>query len=188
MRCSNCGASLKISADQEYFACGYCGTEQIVESKGGTVYLKPIIDAIRKVQLGTDKTASEMALKRLTVELSNINNDIEHLEKRRPRSDQTEIQIGPTAMLVLFAASFPIGAFIVLSSPLSSQNLIGNIVWGVFLMLIGGGCLFGLYTKRWDRKHARQRRSSIDTELQDAWARRFRIEEEIAKHRVLAAS
>lgn len=81
LRCSNCGASLKISAEQEYFACGYCGTEQIVERSGGTVYLKPIIDAIRKVQVGTDKTASEMALKRLEVELSNINNDIAHLEK-----------------------------------------------------------------------------------------------------------
>jgi len=45
------------------FACGYCGSNLIVERKGGTVSLKSVTDAIGKVQIGTDKTAAELALK-----------------------------------------------------------------------------------------------------------------------------
>jgi predicted RNA-binding Zn-ribbon protein involved in translation (DUF1610 family) len=57
LKCSGCGASLEVSADMEHFACGYCGIEQFVERKGGTVSLKPVTDAIIRVQVGTDKTA-----------------------------------------------------------------------------------------------------------------------------------
>ncbi|MEK6406257.1 MAG: hypothetical protein AABN34_04760 [Acidobacteriota bacterium] len=70
LKCPTCGASLGISADMDRFACGYCGTEQIVERRGGTVALKPIADAIAKVQVGTDKTTAELALKRLPQELN----------------------------------------------------------------------------------------------------------------------
>jgi hypothetical protein len=54
----------------EQFACGYCGIAQRVERIGGTVALKPVTDAIAKVQLGTDKTAAELALHRLPHEIN----------------------------------------------------------------------------------------------------------------------
>jgi ribosomal protein S27AE len=69
LNCTNCGASLDVSEDMERFACGYCGTQQVVERRGGTVALKPLTDAIRLVQTGTDKTAAELALKRMGEEL-----------------------------------------------------------------------------------------------------------------------
>ena len=40
----------------------------MVERRGGTVSLK-IVDAIQKVQAGTDKTAAELALRRLAEDL-----------------------------------------------------------------------------------------------------------------------
>lgn len=69
LNCTNCGANLEVSQDMERFACGYCGSQQIVERRGGTVALKPLTDAIRLVQSGTDKTAAELALKRMKQEL-----------------------------------------------------------------------------------------------------------------------
>jgi len=69
LNCVSCGSNLKITGDMEKFACGYCGTQQIVERRGGTVALKPLTDAISKVQAGTDKTAAELALRRLREEL-----------------------------------------------------------------------------------------------------------------------
>lgn len=72
LKCAGCGAGLSISEDMTRFACGYCGTEQIVERKGGTVALKPITDAIGRVQVGTDKTAAELALARLPQELNDL--------------------------------------------------------------------------------------------------------------------
>ena len=73
LRCPSCAAQLEVAPDMEHFACGYCGTQQIVERRGGTVALKLIGDAIARVQAGTDKTASELAIVRLEKELAQAN-------------------------------------------------------------------------------------------------------------------
>lgn len=65
MKCVSCNGSLDISDDMSRFNCGYCGTEQVVDRRGGTVSLRPIVDAITRVQVSTDRTAAELALTRL---------------------------------------------------------------------------------------------------------------------------
>jgi len=72
LSCTNCGAKLEIYPDVERFACGYCGTELIVLRRGGTVALKAVTDAIREVQIGTDRTAAELAIVRLSAELAEL--------------------------------------------------------------------------------------------------------------------
>jgi DNA-directed RNA polymerase subunit RPC12/RpoP len=69
LNCANCGAKLEVYDDMDRFACGYCGTEMLVQRRGGTVALKAVTEAIQKVQVGTDKTAAELALVRLNEEL-----------------------------------------------------------------------------------------------------------------------
>lgn len=69
LRCPNCGGALEINGDMERFACAYCGSEQIVERRGGTVALR-LADAVARVQVGTDKTAAELALVRLDKEIT----------------------------------------------------------------------------------------------------------------------
>ena len=69
LKCSNCGGALDISSDMQRFACGYCGSEQIVERRGGTIALRQVVDSVARVQIGTDKTAAELALVRLDKEL-----------------------------------------------------------------------------------------------------------------------
>jgi predicted RNA-binding Zn-ribbon protein involved in translation (DUF1610 family) len=68
LRCVSCGGKLEITPDMSRFACGYCGAEQFVERRGGTVALKAVTEAISRVQVGTDKTAAELALRRLQEE------------------------------------------------------------------------------------------------------------------------
>jgi hypothetical protein len=70
--CASCGSNLEITPDMETFACGYCGTSQIVERRGGTITLRPLTDAVKKIQIGTDRTAAELALKRLSKELTEV--------------------------------------------------------------------------------------------------------------------
>lgn len=65
LKCSGCGAPLEISPNMEDFSCGYCGAAQRVVRRGGTVSLSLIGDAIARVQAGTDKTAAELAIRRL---------------------------------------------------------------------------------------------------------------------------
>src|SRR3954470_2138593 len=69
LNCAGCGAPLEIGTDLDTFACSYCGTQQRVQRSGGIVALRKVEGAIKAVQRGTDRTAAELALKRLAGEL-----------------------------------------------------------------------------------------------------------------------
>ncbi|CAN7476587.1 hypothetical protein [Massilia sp. LjRoot122] len=92
LSCSGCAAPLEIGTDLDRFACGYCGTSQIVERKGGVVSLKRFESAINAVQRGTDRTAAELAVPRLTRELAQVRLDkssalhVEHQNRSGARS------------------------------------------------------------------------------------------------------
>ena len=60
----------------------------MVQRQGGTISLRPVTDAIRLVQAGTDKTAAELALKRLSGELQNVEFEFTQLRFRRLRALQ----------------------------------------------------------------------------------------------------
>lgn len=72
LSCANCSAPLEIDGDTERFTCAYCGSAQILERKGGTVSLKKVESAINAVQRGTDRTAAELAIPRLTRERDEV--------------------------------------------------------------------------------------------------------------------
>ena len=69
MKCPHCGAALEITDELERFACSYCGAQQLVQRTGGIVALKLVGDAISRVQQGTDRTAAELAVRRLREDL-----------------------------------------------------------------------------------------------------------------------
>jgi hypothetical protein len=69
LTCPNCGGKLEIYNDMDRFACSFCGGEMLVQRRGGAVSLKTVENAIRRVQVGTDKTAAELALPRLQAEI-----------------------------------------------------------------------------------------------------------------------
>ena len=72
LTCPSCGGKLEIKASVQRFACGYCGTEFIVERSGGIVSLEPVVEELKGVKAGVDKTASELAIKRLEAEISEL--------------------------------------------------------------------------------------------------------------------
>lgn len=72
LNCANCGGKLEVYDDMDRFACGYCGTEMLVQRRGGTVALKAVMEAINKVQKSADKTAAELAIVRLEKERSEL--------------------------------------------------------------------------------------------------------------------
>lgn len=72
LKCANCGAGLEIGPDIEQFACSYCGAQQVVERSGGIVSLRKIATTLNEVKQATDRTASELALKRLQAEAASI--------------------------------------------------------------------------------------------------------------------
>ena len=72
--CPSCGQKLQVGNDIERFACGYCGNELIVKRGGGIVSLSPVIEGIKRVQVGVDRTAAELAIQRIKEEIRDMGN------------------------------------------------------------------------------------------------------------------
>lgn len=127
LKCQSCGAPLDVYEDMTRFACGFCGSEMFVERRGGTVILKPVVEAIQKVQVGTDKTAAELALARLTSRLDPLRSEREVL--RKPRTTAMgclgvfAVVLGLIGLAYLDKQTWGTGIVLL--------TLVGVIIWGV---------------------------------------------------------
>jgi len=72
LTCPTCGGKLQITDDIERFACGNCGNEHIVKRSGGIVSLAPVAESLKNIRVGVDKTASELAIQRLSHEIASM--------------------------------------------------------------------------------------------------------------------
>jgi len=79
LTCPSCGGKLQITSDIERFVCANCGNEHLVQRSGGIISLVPLVAELRKVRDGVDKTASELAIKRLREEISVLEPELEDL-------------------------------------------------------------------------------------------------------------
>ncbi|MCC6457290.1 MAG: hypothetical protein IT328_20215 [Caldilineaceae bacterium] len=102
LSCPSCGGKLQITQDMDRFACGYCGNEHVVKRQGGVVMLAPVVEGLRRVQMGTDKTAAELAIIRLEKELGPAEETL-----RTFRSQNSYAKLGPPDSLI---ALFLVGA------------------------------------------------------------------------------
>jgi len=132
LTCPSCGGKLEITADIERFACAHCGAEHLVRRGGGTVSLKPVMDAIEAVKNGVDRTAVELALQRLRQDIEDLEKDQEDLHRSR-RSYRQVIgllsAVGVVALCVLAACLGDSGG-----PPLAS--IIISVGCGVFVLLL----------------------------------------------------
>lgn len=115
LTCPSCGGKLQISDKINRFACGYCGNEQIVHRESGIVYLEPIAEDVRHIRIGVDnlrggvdKTAAELAIARLTKELSDLEAELKtantrDLYKWKQRPDG-ETALGVLSVFLFFVA------------------------------------------------------------------------------------
>ena len=100
LSCTNCGAKLDVYEGMERFACGYCGTELIVQRRGGTVALRAVMEAVRKVQVGTDKTAAGLAIARYESELNELRLSEAKLSKDSSANTCTGVGCGGTILVL----------------------------------------------------------------------------------------
>jgi len=106
LTCPTCGGKLEITGDIERFACSYCGNEHVVIRRGGIVSLKPVVEALGKVEVGTDRTASELAMARLEKE-------IYFLRQEMGKPDLGYEAINAVGCLLWLAAAFLLGSALV---------------------------------------------------------------------------
>ncbi len=108
LSCPSCGNQLHITEDIDRFACAACGNEHIVNRSGGIVSLKPVIDSIKSLQLGVDKTASELAIVRIKKEieeleraLNNVTNEAEIRGYQNIEQNNSSLALGITLTIGL---------------------------------------------------------------------------------------
>ncbi len=171
IKCPSCGAKLELTSDMDRFMCGYCGTEMITQRKGGTVSIKPLTEAINRVQVSTDKTAAELAIQRLKSEIDQLNIDKESsAAKARKRiseleKDLSDINTGEKA-LVEKRKSWSLaigGAVLVLGVMLFAQWLNGLLSFTISLVC---GCLVAFVLSKQLYKNALEnKRETYDLQL-----------------------
>lgn len=72
LQCPSCAGKLEVAAGMDQFACAHCGIEVLVRRSGGTISLSPVVDGLKRIERGVDRTASELAIKRLEGELASL--------------------------------------------------------------------------------------------------------------------
>ncbi|MBT3713978.1 MAG: hypothetical protein HOG15_11560 [Anaerolineae bacterium] len=81
LTCPSCGSKLQIKKEIERFSCSSCGNEYIVNRGGGIVSLAPVVEGLREIKVGVDKTASELAIKRLKYEIPEFEKKIDQIAR-----------------------------------------------------------------------------------------------------------
>ena len=72
MTCRQCEGKLKVSSDADQVICQHCETEYLVSFNEGAISVKLLSEGLKKIQVSTDKTASELALVRIMEEKKRI--------------------------------------------------------------------------------------------------------------------
>jgi predicted RNA-binding Zn-ribbon protein involved in translation (DUF1610 family) len=189
--CVGCGATLEVSQQMERLACAHCGTEQMVERSGGAVHLQSVKEAISKVQVGTDKTAAELAITRLSNERESLVN-VRFLREQYWNNECATKRFELSAALnggkrgftatflfcaLLCAAPFLIIALIVW--PVSLEEIRGGATVnfrGIIVFIVGslaGGLVLAFLTQRHSERYYRELGASIERELADLESRRL---------------
>jgi predicted RNA-binding Zn-ribbon protein involved in translation (DUF1610 family) len=118
LSCPSCGGKLQITNDMDRFACGHCGNEHIVRRSGGTISLTPVVEGLRKVQNGVDKTASELAIIRLKQEIEKLEEECcgleDNLDKKKKNWNSILIGLTLVVLVSLFARNLSLAAVLAL--------------------------------------------------------------------------
>lgn len=163
--CPHCGATLSVSeAMGKSVACSYCGTSLAIQKSEGTVFLTELGDAISRVQAGTDRTAAELAVRRLSEDLARLETGRRQLTTRREgvvTAHRAELTGRYLAMGCL-AFVVPILGLVILGGLFGRERV--NLSLPYIMFIAGAVILFLLV-----RKHrAREREVDAQTTAMDA--------------------
>lgn len=106
LSCSSCGGRLQIKPGMDELACGYCGATLMVERDGGSISLRILHTAISRVQVGTDKTAAELAINRLKGELATVESELGQVRWAMRKRKDGVFSAFATAGIILGAIGF----------------------------------------------------------------------------------
>jgi hypothetical protein len=162
LSCPSCGGKLNVTDDIQRFACGHCGREHVVTRAGGIVSLLPVVEALRRVEVGVDKAASELAINRLQREIDELRSRRSALVASSPKP-----QVSVVLPFVIGTGILLVVAALVVNSDYSRPVLGSVIVCGGTILVMVGMILFSLHssaTRHWQVTTGTQL-SEIESEI-----------------------
>lgn len=182
LTCPSCGGKLLITEDIDRFVCVYCGNEHIVKRGDGIISLQPIISELKNVkhgvahvQQGVDRTASELAIRRLQDELTLL---------RSKRAIKHNVWQGEKARMGCFgfyASIIPAITYLLLAKvtdliPFRGSSIIAVLTFLLPLVVLG----FVTYFVNLDKNEIIKNQNDLDTLISIK-------EQELEYHRDLVA-
>jgi len=162
LTCPTCGGKLQITPDIERFACAHCGNEHLVRRATGVVTLAPVVESMDGLRRATDRTATELAIRRMRDEIAELESAKTQVESRLTplnakiaEHDKWRRNVRSMPLVLAFALLCGVGFFLVdgdaLSRPYfssdSAQTLaIALFIMGAVMLLLWAVTLLLLYT------------------------------------------
>ncbi len=162
LTCPTCGGKLQITPDIERFACTHCGNEHLVRRTAGVVALAPVVDSMDALRRATDRTASELAIRRTRDEIAELEKARVESEARRvplnaklAEHDKWRRNVRSMPLVLAFALLCGVGFFLVDADALSRPYIsgdsrqalaIGLFMMGAVMLLLWAVSLLLLYT------------------------------------------
>jgi len=181
LSCANCGGKLEIYEEMERFACRYCRSELLVQRRGGTVALKAVTEAIKQVQVGTDKTAAELAIIRLEREAVELSDRFAQLSRTHTGS-----RLG--VRLLVMTGLLSAGALISVASLIGVMSSSGNPGVAIAISTALGVVFLGLAVWIPFVRMSKDQKSSLYLLRNDLEARFLAVQNELSQNRALVTS
>jgi len=147
LSCPSCGARLEVTADADRFACAYCGQEHLVRRAAGPALVKPVTEAMERVQAGVDRAASELAIRRLKAEVAELASQESQIDAARgPTSPSGCLLWAAMAVLVVICFVFAVPGLAVVLQQQAGPTLASGI--GAAVLSLGFGAACGVWLQR----------------------------------------
>jgi predicted RNA-binding Zn-ribbon protein involved in translation (DUF1610 family) len=198
--CPGCGANLKVSASLGTFACAYCGASIRLDRTESTVSLKLLADGLSAVQHGTDRTAAELAIRRLTDELKALERQkADVASAREVRLAQWKRQMAPFSrdksiwFAVVVAGSSFMVAVVLVDKHLGSNSFLQK--WIPVVLAAVTGFYVWRTIRRWSQRLIARAKQGLDSDYAALDRQELAIQEQIdvatrrlSAHRAVANS
>jgi DNA-directed RNA polymerase subunit RPC12/RpoP len=198
LSCPSCGSTLKVTSDVDRFACAHCGSEWIVKRGGGIVSLAPVTEGLKKVQTGVDKTAAELAIRRLREDLQEVNNQVGSVNMRaynlewemtQIKMKEREMNLTMQWLVIIETALVGSSVFSLIWTIPQMQKLIFPLIFGgvifLILCLISSWIILRFQYGRHGPRiiQIKKEKATIDADMSHLNHKKAQIEQEIAKHK-----
>jgi hypothetical protein len=123
MTCPSCGGKLTIQPDIDQLLCLHCGNQFLVKRNDGSIALKSISEKLTNINIGIDRTALELTIKR-------IKEEVKELKQLYASIEIIPLDFGNITIIIFFL----IGIGVILLGSILTESFGSYVFWGLLFL------------------------------------------------------